>query len=101
MLLRITRVPVGRRASGFVPVAQGGSKHPPWRRCRSSGIRLDSQSVIHGSPELLLASKVALCRPDGDVAEQKLDLTQFAARKVAETGAGAPQVVRGQLVDPC
>jgi len=34
------------------------------------------------------------------VAEQELDLIQFAAREVAETGAGAPQVVRGELVDP-
>ena len=34
------------------------------------------------------------------MAEQKLDLIQFAAREVAETGAGAPQVVRGQLLDP-
>jgi len=32
-------------------------------------------------------------RLDGDVAKQKLDLTQFAAREVAETSAGAPQVV--------
>jgi hypothetical protein len=37
---------------------------------------------------------------DGDVAKQKLDLIQFAAREVAETGAGASQVVRGQLVNP-
>jgi hypothetical protein len=37
---------------------------------------------------------------DGDAAEQKLDLVQFAASQVAQTGAGAPQTVRGQLVDP-
>ena len=30
-----------------------------------------------------------------DVAEQELDLIQFAAREVAETGARAPQVMRG------
>ena len=34
------------------------------------------------------------------MAEQELDLVQFAAREVAQTGASAPQVVRGQLVDP-
>ena len=33
------------------------------------------------------------------MAEQELDLIQFATREVAEAGAGAPQVVRGQLVD--
>jgi hypothetical protein len=33
------------------------------------------------------------------VTEQELDLIQFVAREVAETGAGAPQVVRRQLID--
>jgi len=33
------------------------------------------------------------------VTEQELDLIQFAAREVAETGARTPQVVRRQLVD--
>jgi hypothetical protein len=33
------------------------------------------------------------------VAEQELDLIQFAACEMAETGAGAPQVVRSQLID--
>jgi hypothetical protein len=80
-------------------VAQGGLKHPPWRRSWSSGIRFDAQSVVHGDPELLLASKVALSRLDGDVAKQELDLIQFAAGKMAKTGAGAPQVVWAKLVD--
>jgi hypothetical protein len=64
---------------------------PPW---------FDSQSVVHRNPELLLASEVALSRLDRDVTEQELDLIQFAAREVAQSGARAPQVVRGQLVDP-
>ena len=67
---------------------------------RSSGIGLDSQPVVHCNPELLLASEIALRRLDGDVAEQELDLIQFAARQVAQTGASAPQVVRGELVIP-
>jgi hypothetical protein len=50
-------------------VAQGGLKDPPWRWRPSSGIRFDSQVVIHCDPELLLASKVALRRLDGDVAK--------------------------------
>ena len=49
---------------------------------------------------LLFASEVALRRLDGDKAKKKLDLIQFAAREVAETAAGAPQVVRGQPVNP-
>jgi hypothetical protein len=76
-------------------VAKGGLKHPPRRRSASSGIGFDSQSVVHRNPELLLASEVALGRLDGDVAEQELDLIQFAARDVAKPRAGAPQVVRG------
>ena len=50
-------------------VAQGGLKRPPWPWGRSSGIRLDSQSVVYRDPELLLASKVAFGCLDGDVAE--------------------------------
>lgn len=79
-------------------VAQDGLKDPPGSH-RSSGIGFDSQSVVHGNPELLRASKVAFGCLDGDVAEQELNLIQFAAGKMAETGASAPQVVRSQLVD--
>jgi hypothetical protein len=67
---------------------------------RSTGIGFDSQSVVYSGSELLFASEVALRGLDGDVSEQELDLIQFAAGEMAETGAGAPQVVRGQLVDP-
>ena len=59
--------------------------HPPWRWAGSSGIGFDSQSVVHGNPELPLASKVSLRYLDGDVSEQELDLIQFVAREVAET----------------
>jgi len=34
--------------------------HPPWRWSGSSGTGFDSQSVVYGNPELLLASEVAL-----------------------------------------
>jgi hypothetical protein len=46
----------------------------------SSGIRFDSQSIVHRDPELLFASEVALGRLDGDVAEEELELVEFAAR---------------------
>jgi hypothetical protein len=52
----------------------------------------------HRDSELLFASEVALSRLDGDVAEQKLDLIEFAAGEVAKASAGATEVVRGQLV---
>jgi hypothetical protein len=73
--------------------------HPPWPWSGSSGTGFDSQSVVYGNPELLLASKVAFGCLDGDVAEQELDLIQFTAGEMAETGAGAPRVVRSELVD--
>ena len=94
-------VPSGRFAlkDYYSLVAQGGLMHPPWRWSGSSGIRFDSQSVVHGNPELLLASEVAFGCLDGDVAEQELDLIKFAAGEMAETSASAPQVVRSQLVD--
>jgi hypothetical protein len=43
------------------------------------------------NPELLLASEVAFGCLDGEVAEQELNLIQFAACKMAETSAGAPE----------
>jgi hypothetical protein len=43
-------------------VAKGGLKHSPWRRLSSSGIRFDSQPIVHSNPELLLASQVAFRR---------------------------------------
>ena len=64
--------------------------HPPWPWSGSSGTGFDSQSVVYGNPELLLASKVAFGCLDGDVAEQELDLIQFTAGEMTETGAGAP-----------
>jgi hypothetical protein len=51
------------------------------------------------TPEFLLASQVALCRLDGHVAEQELDLVEFAVRQVAKAGAGSSQIVRRQPFD--
>src|SRR5688500_7436467 len=71
----------------------------PWRRFASRDVGFDSQSVVHGSPELLLASEVALCRLNRDVPEQELNLVQFATREMAETGTRASEVVGCELVD--
>ena len=49
----------------------------------SPAIRFDPQSVVHGNPELLLASEIPLGRLNGDMSEQELDLVQFATREVA------------------
>src|SRR5688500_3045600 len=71
----------------------------PWRRFASRDVGFDSQSVVHGSPELLLASEVALGRLNRDVPEQELNLVQFATREMAQTGTSASEVVGCQLVD--
>jgi len=39
----------------------------------------DADPVVDGAAQLLLAPQVTFGRLDGDVAEQKLDLIQFAA----------------------
>ena len=70
------------------------------RLVESRGTRFNAQAVVDGVPELLLSPEVALGRLDRDVTEQELDLIQFDAGKMAETGAGAPQVMRGSLSMP-
>ena len=45
-------------------------------------------------------SEIALRRLDGDVAEQELDLVQFTAGQVAQTGTGAPQIGGASLSMP-
>ena len=62
---------------------------PPCPRLLSGGIRLDAQPIVHGMPQLLLAPEVALCRLYRDVAEEKLDLLQFAAGRSAQASAAS------------
>jgi hypothetical protein len=52
-------------------------------------LRFNSEPVVDGTPEFLLASEVTLRGLDRHVLEQKLNLVQFAAGEVAESGAGA------------
>src|SRR5262245_45576157 len=59
----------------------------------SRGVRFDSQAVVYGAPQLLLASKVALRRLDRDMTQKKLDLVQFSTSEVAETGTGMSAAV--------
>ena len=51
---------------------------------------LNADAVIDGAPDPLLAAQVSLRRLNRDVAQQKLDLLQFASGRVAESGAGSP-----------
>jgi hypothetical protein len=51
-------------------------------------------SGIYRIPESLFASEIALCRLHRNVAEQELNLLQFAAGLMTETSACPPEVVR-------
>jgi hypothetical protein len=73
--------------------ARGGLS-APLGRLRS---RFDSKFVVHGVAELLFATQVTLRGLDGDVAQQELNLVEFAASQMTEPGARPPQVVRCQL----
>jgi hypothetical protein len=50
--------------------------------------------VVDGVLEPLLAPEVTLRRLDGDVAQEKLNLFQFACGLVAQPRAGPTQIVR-------
>ena len=51
-------------------------------------------SVIGRVSEILFRNEVPFRRLDRRVAQQQLDLLQFAARRPAQFGAGPPQVMR-------
>src|ERR1035437_852412 len=60
-------------------------------------IRLERQVIVDGLREVLAGAEVALGGQHRGMAEQELDLLEFAAGGAAELGAGAPGIVRGEL----
>lgn len=67
---------------------------------RRSTLRLDTDSVVDGRPDSLLAAQVSLGGLDRDVTKEKLDLFQLGAGGMTQPSACSPQVMRGQPVDP-
>ena len=61
--------------------------------------RIERQAIIHGTAQILFAADVTLCSLNGCVSKKKLDLFQFAARSVAQTGARPSQVMRGKRLE--
>ena len=49
--------------------------------------------IVDRIPEMLLAPEASLRRLDGDVTQQKLNLLQFAACLMAQSGTGRRQGV--------
>lgn len=68
-----------------------------WDR-RPSGV-LHTEVVVDRMTKLLLAAQVTLGRLNRCMAEQELYLLQFAARQVAQPGAGTSQIVRSKILD--
>lgn len=69
-------------------VAKGGPgpDRPPQRskpERLQAALRLDSELVVDGATQPLLAAEVSFSRLNRNVAEQKLDLVKFSAGKVA------------------
>jgi hypothetical protein len=60
--------------------------------------RLDAHPVVDSVAELLLASEVTLGGLSGDMPKQELDLIQFAASEATQPRAGAPKVMRSELL---
>jgi hypothetical protein len=64
-----------------------------------SGVARDpnSDSIVHGVLKLLFAPDVSLRCLDRGVPKQEPNLFEFAAAIMAESGTGAPKVVRCQI----
>jgi hypothetical protein len=57
------------------------------------------QVVIHRVSQFLFASQVVLARLHGYMAKQKLNLFKLAPGQVTESCAGAPSVMRSEILD--
>jgi hypothetical protein len=71
----------------------------PSTQLSCGGVRFDPKPVVHGTSELLLAPQVAFRRLDGHVAQEKLDLLEFAAGKVTQPGVCPTKIVGCQVLD--
>ena len=65
----------------------------PSRDWAISRCRLDSDLVVHGGSDSLCAAEIALRGLDRNMAEEKLNLLQFASSGPVEASASSAQVV--------
>jgi hypothetical protein len=68
---------------------------------RPHTVRLQAYSIIDGIAKPLLTAQVAFCRLDRNVAQQELNLLQFTASLMAQTGACAPVMPHAALQALC
>jgi hypothetical protein len=74
---------------------------PLGRYGQDSALRFDADSIIDGAANALLAAQVPLGRLDGDVPEKKLNLLQFATRRMAEPGTRPAKIVWRKPFNAC
>ena len=60
--------------------------------------RSEVKQIVHRMPEILLATEIAFRRLHGGVAEQELNLFDFAAAGMAQLRARSAQVVRCNML---
>jgi hypothetical protein len=60
-------------------------------------IRFDADVMVHGRTESMLAAQVLFCSLNADMAEQELNLFQFATGDVTQARTGPTKVVGRNL----
>jgi hypothetical protein len=68
-------------------------KRAPW-------LGLDTDIIVHGSVNPLLAAEIAFSGLHGNVTEKKLNLFQFSTRSMAQLRARTPQIMRRYMGEP-
>ncbi len=58
-------------------------------------LRLNANSVVHGSADPLLASKVSLCSLHRHMTKKELNLLQLATGGVTKFGTGSTKIMWG------
>lgn len=61
----------------------------------------ERESVVHRLLEVLLAAEVTLGRQHRRMPQQKLSRLQLPAAAVTQLGAGSPEIMRDNMVQPC
>jgi hypothetical protein len=65
----------------------------PGPNAKDSALRFNADAIIDGAANALLAAQVPLGRLDRNVPEKKLNLLQFATRRMAEPGTRPAKIV--------
>ena len=68
---------------------------------QDSALRFDPDAIIDGGTNALLAAQIPLGGLNGNVPEKKLNLLQFATRRMAEPGTRPAKIVRRKPLDTC